>query len=121
MNPLTRTTPLRGRDHELRTVRDLLDAARSGHGGGLLVTGPSGAGRTSLVERAVDESHGLTVLRARAAPGEGRLPLAGLHQLLRPALHRLPACGPSSARRSPAPWTPVIPARPSPWPTRPSD
>ncbi len=94
MNPLTRTTPLRGRDHELRTVRDLLDAARSGHGGGLLVTGPSGAGRTSLVERAVDESHGLTVLRARAAPGEGRLPLAGLHQLLRPALHRLPRLRP---------------------------
>nr|WP_275040738.1 LuxR family transcriptional regulator [Nocardiopsis prasina] len=90
MNPLTRPTPLRGRDHELLTVRRLLDTARSGRGGGLLVTGAAGVGRTALLERAEGEAHGFTVLRARAAPGEGRLPLAGLHQLLRPALPLLP-------------------------------
>lgn len=90
MNPLTRPMPLHGRDRELLTLRRLLDAARSGRGGGLLVTGPPGAGRTALVERAADEARGFTVLRARAAPGEERLPLAGLHQLLRPALPHLP-------------------------------
>ncbi|GAA1104514.1 LuxR family transcriptional regulator [Nocardiopsis metallicus] len=90
MNPLTRTVPPLGRDHELRTVRHLLEAARSGHSGGLLVTGAPGAGRTALLEHAGDEARDFTVLRARAAPGEGRLPLAGLHQLLRPALPYLP-------------------------------
>nr|WP_239647988.1 LuxR family transcriptional regulator [Nocardiopsis ganjiahuensis] len=90
MNPLTRTAPLYGRDHELRSVRHLLEAARSGRSGGLLVTGPPGAGRTALLEHAAAQARDFTVLRARAAPGEGRLPLAGLHQLLRPALPYLP-------------------------------
>lgn len=90
VNPLTRAAPLCGRDHELRSVRHLLEAARSGQSGGLLVTGPPGAGRTALLDHAGDEAHGFAVLRARAAPGEGRLPLAGLHQLLRPALPYLP-------------------------------
>ncbi|MEU3019998.1 LuxR family transcriptional regulator [Nocardiopsis sp. NPDC007018] len=90
VNPLTRTTRLHGRDRELLTVRRLLDAARSGSGGGLLVTGPSGMGRTALLECAEEGAHDLAVLSAHAAPGEGRLPLAGLHQLLLPALPLLP-------------------------------
>ncbi|GAA1469821.1 LuxR family transcriptional regulator [Nocardiopsis exhalans] len=99
MNPLTRTAPPLGRDHELRAVRHLLEAARSGHSGGLLVTGAPGAGRTALLEHAGDEARDFTVLRARAAPGEGRLPLAGLHQLLRPALPYLPRL-PSTQRET---------------------
>lgn len=90
MNPLTRTVPPLGRDHELRTVRHLLEAARSGRSGGLLVTGAPGAGRTALLEHAGDQARDFTVLRASAAPGEVQLPLAGLHQLLRPALPYLP-------------------------------
>ncbi|GAB3744822.1 AAA family ATPase [Nocardiopsis nanhaiensis] len=90
MNPLTYSAPLYGRDHELSSVRHLLDAARSGESGGLLVTGAPGTGRTALLERAGEEARDFTVLRARAAPGEGRIPMAGLHQLLRPALPYLP-------------------------------
>ncbi len=95
VNPLPRTAPLHGRDHELGSVRHLLEAARSGRGAGLLVTGPPGAGRTALLEHATEEAHDFAVLRARAAPGEGRLPLAGLHQLLRPALPYLPRLPPA--------------------------
>lgn len=90
VNPLTRAAPLHGRDHELSSVRNLLEAARSGQSGGLLVTGSPGAGRTALLDQAGNEARDFAVLRARAAPGEGRLPLAGLHQLLRPALPYLP-------------------------------
>ncbi|MEU3230912.1 AAA family ATPase [Nocardiopsis alba] len=90
VNPLTRTAPLYGRDHELLSLRHLLESARSGRSGGLLVTGPPGSGRTALLERAVSEAPDFTVLHARAAPGESRIPLAGLHQLLRPALPYLP-------------------------------
>nr|WP_191267990.1 AAA family ATPase [Nocardiopsis terrae] len=90
VNPLTRTTPLYGRAHELSALRHLIEAARSGVSGGLLVTGAPGAGRTALLDRAAEEARDFTVLRSLAAPGEGLLPLAGLHQLLRPALPYLP-------------------------------
>lgn len=84
--PLTRVTPLYGRDPALSPIRRLLEAARSGSGGGLLVTGAPGTGKSAVLDRAREEAHGLTVLQARAAPGEQDLAMAGLHQLLNPAL-----------------------------------
>lgn len=90
MTPLTRTTPMHGRHHELLLVRHLLRAARSGDGAALLATGSPGTGRTTLLERAAADADGLTVLRTRAAPAERHLPAAGLNQLLHPLLHHLP-------------------------------
>ncbi|WP_017604009.1 helix-turn-helix transcriptional regulator [Nocardiopsis alkaliphila] len=86
VSPLTRVTPLYGRDPALSPMRRLLAAARSGSGGGLLVTGAPGAGKSAVLDRVREEAHGLATLQARAAPGERDLAMAGLHQLLNPAL-----------------------------------
>jgi tetratricopeptide (TPR) repeat protein len=43
-----------GRQRELAAVARLLDRARDGHGGQLLITGPPGAGRTALLQAAAD-------------------------------------------------------------------
>ncbi|MBR8745162.1 AAA family ATPase, partial [Nocardiopsis sp. MG754419] len=89
VTPLTRRAPLYGRDRALSPVRRLVDAARSGSGGALIVTGAPGMGRTALLDRARAEAHDLTVLHARATPSEQDVPLAGLHQLLTPVLEHL--------------------------------
>src|SRR6266700_2751206 len=46
-----------GRQRELAAVARLLDRARDGHGGQLLITGPPGAGRTALLHAAADLAH----------------------------------------------------------------
>jgi len=54
-----------GRRSELAEVKRLLDRSVAGVGGYLVVTGPSGAGKTALVDAAADlaESRGIQVLR----------------------------------------------------------
>jgi DNA-binding CsgD family transcriptional regulator len=47
-----------GRDAELARVRELLEGARAGRSSTLLVAGPAGVGKTSLVRRALDEATG---------------------------------------------------------------
>src|SRR5260221_12166279 len=61
---------------------------RGGTGGALVVRGPAGIGKTSVLAavRAVAAADGMTVLSATGVPSEVNLPFAGLHQLLRPLL-----------------------------------
>ena len=76
-----------GRDRELRVVADVLERAGE-RGGGLLVRGPAGIGKTSVLEAARARASGLgfRVLGATGVQSEGGFAFGGLHQLLRPVL-----------------------------------
>jgi DNA-binding CsgD family transcriptional regulator len=79
-----------GRDRELRRVTTLLDEARRGRSGALLVTGEPGVGKTALLEEARSHAADMRVLAATGVESESELPFSSLHQLLRPALELLP-------------------------------
>jgi DNA-binding CsgD family transcriptional regulator len=72
-----------GRDDELAAIAGML---RGTGGGGLLVAGGPGAGKSALLHAAADLAarDGRTVLRAAGVPAEAGVPYAGLHQLLYP-------------------------------------
>jgi len=78
---------LHGRDSEIATVGALLEAARAGDGGALVVRGVPGVGKTALLDEARGQAKaaGMQVLAARGIEAESELSFAGLHQLLRPA------------------------------------
>jgi DNA-binding CsgD family transcriptional regulator len=76
-----------GRDPERRLIESLLDDARSGTSGALVVRGEAGIGKTAVLAQAA-ESSGLRTLRCAGAESEHGLTFAGLEQLLRP-LHAL--------------------------------
>ena len=67
-------------------VRRLLDGARAGDGGALVLAGGSAADRTALLAPAA----GLLDLHTCGVPAEARLRGAGLHRLLRPLAGRVP-------------------------------
>ncbi|NRQ32737.1 AAA family ATPase [Nonomuraea sp. NN258] len=89
---------LRGRDDDQDTVEALLEAARGGRSGVLVISGDAGIGKTSLLRYAEQRATGLTVLRGTGIETEAEIPFASLHLLLRPALGRLDALpGPQAA------------------------
>lgn len=65
--------PIVGRDRELVIAARLVDAARSGSGGALLVTGEAGIGKSRLLSEvdAMARAAGFAVLAGRAVPGAG--------------------------------------------------
>ncbi len=79
-----------GRDRELRVVADVLERAGE-RGGGLLVRGPVGIGKTSVLEAARVRAAGLGfgVLTATGVQSEGGFAFAGLHQLFQPELAKM--------------------------------
>ncbi|MFI7462362.1 LuxR C-terminal-related transcriptional regulator [Nonomuraea sp. NPDC049646] len=94
MSPVTRVPVLRGRDAEENVLSRLLDDARAGSGGALLLTGAAGMGKTALLDLAAARASGFRVLRVAGVQPESRVPYAGLHGLLRPvsaAVAALPA------------------------------
>ncbi|NUP35630.1 MAG: AAA family ATPase, partial [Streptomyces sp.] len=54
---------LHGRDGEAAALRGLLDGARAGRSGALVLRGEAGIGKTALLEQAVAEAAGMTVVR----------------------------------------------------------
>jgi DNA-binding CsgD family transcriptional regulator len=76
-----------GRDPEQRLIDSLLEDARGGASGALVVRGEAGIGKTAVLEHAAGSS-GLRTLRCAGAESEHDLTFAGLDQLLRP-LHAL--------------------------------
>ncbi|GAA3391797.1 ATP-binding protein [Cryptosporangium minutisporangium] len=70
-------------------VRALLDQVRGHHGGGLVVQGPPGIGKTSLLRYAADAAQGFVVLTAEGVEAETELPFAALHRLLMPLSARV--------------------------------
>src|SRR5450755_323364 len=80
---------LRGRRDECAVLDVLLDGARNGQSGVLVLRGEAGVGKTALVEYAIESAAGLTVLHAAGCEAEVELAFAALHQLCAPVLDRL--------------------------------
>jgi DNA-binding CsgD family transcriptional regulator len=82
---------LRGRYAEQKELDTLLDGARDGASGALVIRGEPGIGKTALLEYAADRADGMRVLRGAGVESEAELPFAGLHLLLHSELDRLAA------------------------------
>ncbi|BBA95923.1 putative transcriptional regulator [Actinacidiphila reveromycinica] len=79
---------LLGREAEADTVGALLEGARSGRSGVLVVRGDAGIGKTALLAHAVAraDTDGFRVVRGSGIEFEAELPYAGLELLLRRAM-----------------------------------
>ena len=77
-----------GRQREREVLGRLLNAARGGSGGVLVVHGEPGVGKTALLDWTVEEGRQLRVLRTVGVEGEMELPFAALQQLCSPILDR---------------------------------
>src|SRR4051812_35273017 len=64
----------------------MIEAAREGRSGVLLVHGEAGVGKTTLLRAAAEEATGMRLLRARGIESESHLPFAALSELLAPLL-----------------------------------
>ena len=64
----------------------LLDGAREGQSGALVLRGEPGIGKTALLAYAADRAEGMTVLTARGIEAEAELPFVALADLFRPVL-----------------------------------
>ncbi|TDC44082.1 helix-turn-helix transcriptional regulator [Micromonospora sp. KC213] len=84
---------LYGRAGEQAAIRDLVDAARTGRSGSLVVRGEPGIGKSALLAWAGEyaDGAGLTTLRVTGVEVEADLAFAGLVQLVWPVRDRLNA------------------------------
>ncbi len=87
-----------GREAETAGLGRLLDAARGGTSGSLLLRGEAGIGKTALLDEAAAAAEGFLVLRATGIESEAELPYATLHQLLRPLEGRIDRLAEPQAR-----------------------
>jgi DNA-binding CsgD family transcriptional regulator len=74
------------RTAETSAIDRLLSRARTGHGGGLLLRGDPGIGKSALLRYAGEQAADLCVLQAAGAVAESDLAYAAIHQLLGPLL-----------------------------------
>jgi DNA-binding CsgD family transcriptional regulator len=82
---------LRGRESDQKAVDALLDRARAGRSGVLVITGEPGIGKTSLLTYAEERAPDMDVLRGLGIETEADIPYASLHLFLRHALGHLDA------------------------------
>ncbi|WP_409055517.1 AAA family ATPase [Streptomyces sp. SYP-A7185] len=80
---------LSGREPECSRIDALLDLARAGQSGTLLISGEAGIGKSALLLYAAQRAGDMRVLSACGVPAERQLPYAGLSALTRPVLDRL--------------------------------
>ena len=85
---------LLGRQHEREALDRLLESARGGRGGALVVHGEPGVGKTALLVYAVDASREFRVIQTIGVDGEMELPYAALQQLCSPILDLMDALPP---------------------------
>jgi len=80
-----------GREELIGELTGVLKAARRSQGGALVLRGPAGIGKSSLLAAAgsAGQAAGMRVLTAKGVRNESGLPFAGLHQLIRPLLSGL--------------------------------
>ena len=78
-----------GREGEVEVLTRLIEAARRGQSGVLVIRGDPGVGKTALVEHVVASVSDARILRAVGVESEMELPFAALHQLCIPVLDRL--------------------------------
>lgn len=79
---------LTGRESELRTLAEHVDAAGERRGGIVVVRGPAGIGKSSILDaaRSLADQKRFQILATSGVEAESHLPFASLHQLLRPFL-----------------------------------
>ncbi len=84
-----------GRDDELTALTDLVEAARHGTAGCVVLRGEPGLGKSALLDALVDAVRGdadgtvgATVLRAQGLEVESPMAFAALHRLLRPVMRQ---------------------------------
>src|SRR3954451_926144 len=85
---------LRGRRDERAVLDGLLDAARAGGSGVLVLWGEAGIGKTALLEHAIESTADFRLLRTVGVESEMELAFAALHHSCAPILDfvdRLPA------------------------------
>ncbi|WP_329000119.1 LuxR C-terminal-related transcriptional regulator [Kribbella sp. NBC_00709] len=84
---------LYGRTDDCAVLAGLLGATGGGTSAAVVVRGEAGVGKTALMDWLQQEAvqRGGEVLRCAGVASESHLPFAGLHQLLRPAIHVMPA------------------------------
>jgi DNA-binding CsgD family transcriptional regulator len=80
---------LAGRDSERATIAALLDAARGGSGGALVIHGVAGVGKSTLLSAALESAGEMLVLRTSGVESESPLAFAALQRLLWPLTSRL--------------------------------
>jgi DNA-binding CsgD family transcriptional regulator len=73
-----------GRDTERAAIAALLDAARAGNGGALVVRGVAGSGKSTLLADVLANAGDMTVLRTSGVESESPLAFAALQRLLWP-------------------------------------
>src|SRR5256885_4854053 len=86
------------REEERRRIEALLDGARKGMNGALVLVGEPGIGKTALLEHAAAGADGFQILRARGVQSEAELPFAALLELCRPILAWLEQLEPAQAQ-----------------------
>ncbi|MGY1682339.1 AAA family ATPase [Geodermatophilus sp. SYSU D01176] len=90
MSPIPpRRLAVHGRREEQAVIASVLDGLRRGRSGVVVVRGPVGIGKSTLLELGAEGAEDLRVLRARGVESETELAFAGLHQLLHPVLDRM--------------------------------
>jgi DNA-binding CsgD family transcriptional regulator len=80
-----------GRERESARIDEVLDAAREGRSGALVVRGEAGIGKSALLKAAVERAEDMRVLRALGVQSEVDIAFSGLHELVRPALSSIGA------------------------------
>jgi predicted ATPase len=80
---------LRGRQDECAVLDQLLEGARAGRCGVLVVRGEAGVGKTALLEYAIGSAADMLVVRASGVESEMELAFAALHQLCSPLFDRI--------------------------------
>ena len=83
------------REGELGTLRGMVDEARLGRGGTVVVEGAAGSGKTALLRRLREESSDVRVLRAVGGELEREFPFGVVRQLFEREVH-----GASGERRA---------------------
>ena len=91
-----------GRGPETARISRMLAGARSGSSGVLVLRGEAGVGKSALLEHAVAEADGFTVLSGVGVESESQLAYAALHQILRPAFDQIERLEPLLDRPSSA-------------------
>ena len=78
-----------GRQSECARIGELLDRARGGRSGALVLRGEAGIGKTALLEHAVERAHDMKVVSALGVESEAELDFSGLLEVCRPMLDHL--------------------------------
>src|SRR5258706_960386 len=77
---------LLGRERERAALDRLVESARDGSGGALVVHGEPGVGKTALLDEMVEKATTVRIVRGAGVEGETELPFAAVQQLCAPIL-----------------------------------